>query len=242
MSSIITTRFSSRWVFGPKHRPRSSGKHVWVARRARMAMGSTYSPETWGRERAIPPMATLPSIQGPRMYGSCGTVDGAMEVQWTVLNSGFNGADAAFDAAMGTGQHPVQRGASPYGRGVPVAKHPPVRHLRPQTPVRWHQRLPGRRHVFQRRDGDRCLEGRSMRHCAPSTSRTARATLQRPGPPIPRRRSDGAQDAWLIKADAQGTLQWQHAYGSSGHDVFFEVHHTTDGGFVMAGHTDTEDG
>jgi hypothetical protein len=216
--------------------------------------------------------------------------DGTMEAQWTVLNSGFNGADAAFDAAMGT---PVggctisgfadsnAGGITYYGGGdVMVAKFTASGerlwlrtfggssydvandivlvdngYLVGATSYSNDGMVTGAfgEHDFwvvkvdhygnalwqQSYGGSAADDAFSLTATADGGFAMAGTTYSTDGQVTG---SHGAQDAWLIKADAQGTLQWQHAYGSSGHDVFFEVHHTTDGGFVMAGHTDTEDG
>ncbi len=49
-------------------------------------------------------------------------------------------------------------------------------------------------------------------------------------------------DAWVIKTDSQGEIQWQHFYGGSGQDDITEVLQTADGGFVFAGYSTSNDG
>jgi len=47
----------------------------------------------------------------------------------------------------------------------------------------------------------------------------------------------GANDTWLIKIDSMGSLQWQKSYGGSSFDESASVQQTTDGGYVLAGST-----
>ena len=49
----------------------------------------------------------------------------------------------------------------------------------------------------------------------------------------------GGTDAFLLKFDASGVLQWQRAYGGSGADYAESVRQTGDGGFIIGGHTDS---
>jgi hypothetical protein len=52
----------------------------------------------------------------------------------------------------------------------------------------------------------------------------------------------GGQDVLLIKADAAGTVQWSETVGSTGNDLAFSVALTSDGGYVVAGETDSFNG
>lgn len=47
------------------------------------------------------------------------------------------------------------------------------------------------------------------------------------------------QDVYLVKTDAYGTKTWEATYGGTGNDVGFAVRQTTDGGYVVAGFTDS---
>lgn len=49
--------------------------------------------------------------------------------------------------------------------------------------------------------------------------------------------SDGYCDAYLVKTDQMGTLQWQKTYGGSQGESGFSVRQTSDGGYVMTGIT-----
>ncbi len=52
----------------------------------------------------------------------------------------------------------------------------------------------------------------------------------------------GNQDAWLVKVDATGNIQWQTCYGGTMIDTFMALDAATGGGFVAAGNTASEDG
>ncbi|MGY2134892.1 T9SS type A sorting domain-containing protein [Hymenobacter sp. HD11105] len=45
----------------------------------------------------------------------------------------------------------------------------------------------------------------------------------------------GSLDFWLVKVDAQGQQQWDHAYGGSGEEQLWEVLLTPDGGYILGG-------
>jgi hypothetical protein len=44
-------------------------------------------------------------------------------------------------------------------------------------------------------------------------------------------------DAWLVKTDANGIMQWQRTYGGAGYDGASSVVQTVGGGYVLAGYT-----
>ncbi|MBA3648508.1 MAG: T9SS type A sorting domain-containing protein [Chitinophagales bacterium] len=52
----------------------------------------------------------------------------------------------------------------------------------------------------------------------------------------------GSSDAWLIKIDANGILQWEKTYGGSGDETALSIASTEDGGYIMVGETDSNDG
>ncbi len=54
--------------------------------------------------------------------------------------------------------------------------------------------------------------------------------------------NQGSFDAWLIKLDANGNLEWQRSYGGSSSDGANSVVQTLDGGYVFAGSTGSNDG
>jgi hypothetical protein len=45
----------------------------------------------------------------------------------------------------------------------------------------------------------------------------------------------GMCDGWLIKTDASGNEQWNKTYGAGKREHFWEVHKTSDGGYIMIG-------
>ena len=48
----------------------------------------------------------------------------------------------------------------------------------------------------------------------------------------------GGADFWVLKLRGNGTIQWQKTYGAGG-DVALSVQQTADGGYVVAGFTDS---
>ncbi len=49
----------------------------------------------------------------------------------------------------------------------------------------------------------------------------------------------GDRDAWLIKTDVNGIKQWDKTFGGSGGDGAFSVQQTSDGGYILAGYTNS---
>ena len=47
--------------------------------------------------------------------------------------------------------------------------------------------------------------------------------------------ADGRRNGWLVKLDAQGARQWARAYGGAASDVIYDVQRTADGGYILAG-------
>ncbi len=52
----------------------------------------------------------------------------------------------------------------------------------------------------------------------------------------------GTKDIWLLKLNATGTLQWQRRYGGSGLDIGNHIEITSDGGFLIAASSTSNDG
>jgi hypothetical protein len=51
----------------------------------------------------------------------------------------------------------------------------------------------------------------------------------------------GYNDYWVVKLDSLGNLQWQKTYGGSGSDVANSIQQTNDGGYIIAGYTNSND-
>jgi hypothetical protein len=49
--------------------------------------------------------------------------------------------------------------------------------------------------------------------------------------------SNGATDFWVLKTDANGTIEWQNAIGGSAYDVLYDAHQTPDGGYIIGGYS-----
>jgi len=49
----------------------------------------------------------------------------------------------------------------------------------------------------------------------------------------------GSYDAFLLKTDASGNLQWAKTFGGSSDDGAFSVQQTSDGGYIVAGWTES---
>ena len=54
--------------------------------------------------------------------------------------------------------------------------------------------------------------------------------------------STDSADAWVVKLDADGNLQWEHSYGGTGDDEFNHVIQCGNGDFICVGTTTSNDG
>ena len=52
----------------------------------------------------------------------------------------------------------------------------------------------------------------------------------------------GANDIWIIKLDYQGEIEWKHSYGGSKNDIARSIQLTEDGGYIVSGYTESNDG
>ena len=52
----------------------------------------------------------------------------------------------------------------------------------------------------------------------------------------------GTTDVWVVKLNNAGTMQWQKSFGGAGWDEGMAIHQTTDGGYMVAGYTLSNDG
>jgi len=53
---------------------------------------------------------------------------------------------------------------------------------------------------------------------------------------------NGNIDYWIVKLDNLGNLEWEKSYGGSRNDSAYEIQLTSDGGFIVAGISSSEDG
>jgi hypothetical protein len=51
--------------------------------------------------------------------------------------------------------------------------------------------------------------------------------------------SQGGADYWVIKLDAVGNMMWQNTIGGNGNDSLFSIQQTSDGGYILAGSSDS---
>lgn len=49
-------------------------------------------------------------------------------------------------------------------------------------------------------------------------------------------------DCWVVKLDTAGNIEWQKCLGGTKNDEAESIQQTTDGGYIVAGHTNSEDG
>src|ERR1035437_4895012 len=52
----------------------------------------------------------------------------------------------------------------------------------------------------------------------------------------------GTEDVWVVKLNDTGVIQWSKCYGGSGDDWASSIQQTTDGGYIIAGFTTSNDG
>ena len=52
----------------------------------------------------------------------------------------------------------------------------------------------------------------------------------------------GESDFWIVKLDGSGTIQWQKSLGGSEYDHSYSIQQTTDGGYIVSGSTESNDG
>lgn len=52
----------------------------------------------------------------------------------------------------------------------------------------------------------------------------------------------GFEDYWVIKLNSTGVIQWQQLYGNNDHDWLYAIHETSDGGYILGGHSSSAAG
>ncbi len=49
--------------------------------------------------------------------------------------------------------------------------------------------------------------------------------------------TNGGNDYWIVKTDSIGNIQWQNTIGGSNEDYLISIQQTTDGGYILGGHS-----
>src|SRR5690606_37373183 len=52
----------------------------------------------------------------------------------------------------------------------------------------------------------------------------------------------GGSDCWLLKLDASGNIEWEKSLGGDGEEYAYSIQQTTDGGYIIAGYSNSADG
>lgn len=52
----------------------------------------------------------------------------------------------------------------------------------------------------------------------------------------------GGRDFWVVKLDSTGNIEWQKSYGGSNDDGAHFIRQTEDGGYIIAGNSESNDG
>ncbi|MCP4458407.1 MAG: DUF4493 domain-containing protein [Cytophagales bacterium] len=52
----------------------------------------------------------------------------------------------------------------------------------------------------------------------------------------------GGNDYWVVKLDVSGNLSWEKSLGGTGHDYAYSIQETSDGGYIVAGSSQSSDG
>ncbi|MDD3713087.1 MAG: hypothetical protein PHZ28_06310, partial [Candidatus Izemoplasmatales bacterium] len=52
----------------------------------------------------------------------------------------------------------------------------------------------------------------------------------------------GYDDAWVVKLNSSGNIEWQKCLGGTSYDVANSIQQTSDGGFIVSGYTGSNDG
>ena len=53
---------------------------------------------------------------------------------------------------------------------------------------------------------------------------------------------NGDFDYWIVKTDSMGNQEWEYTYGGSGNDKAYDIEQTSDGGYIVAGTSNSTDG
>ncbi len=163
-------------------------------------------------------------------------LDAAGNLTWQkCLGSAFGAGDFAFSVQQTTdgGYIVAGRSSAPNGFGDVTANHGGydywVVKLNAAGNLTWQKSLGGTSQdeawsIQQTADGGYIVAGSTFSNNGDVTG------------------NHGNIDYWVVKLDASGNLTWQKALGGTLEDVAFSVQQTTDGGYIVAGWTFSNDG
>ncbi len=98
--------------------------------------------------------------------------------------------------------------------------------------IQWHKSL----------GGHRAEEARSVQQTADGGYIVAGSTRSNDGDVSGNHGFEWPTDSWIVKLDASGTIQWQKCLGGSKTERANSIQQTADGGYIVAGYTDSNDG
>lgn len=96
--------------------------------------------------------------------------------------------------------------------------------------------------AFQTKDGGFILGGSSSSSSSSITNvqitgKTAESFA--PDPYCKSEKSRGNMDYWVVKLDNKGVIEWQKTYGGKYSDLLRSMEQTTDGGYILAGYSNS---
>lgn len=107
-------------------------------------------------------------------------------------------------------------------------------HVAAQSPVNWQTKIGGTDTEYA--NAVDTSTGGNMFAAGFIRSRTGDYVMQYPGPDIL------SPDAWIVKYNKYGTIEWQKCFGGTNPDEFYDVKATADGGAIAAGRSGSIDG
>ena len=54
--------------------------------------------------------------------------------------------------------------------------------------------------------------------------------------------NNGSHDCWIVKLTSTAEITWQKSFGGSSIDAATSIQQTSDGGYIFAGYTESDDG
>jgi uncharacterized delta-60 repeat protein len=54
--------------------------------------------------------------------------------------------------------------------------------------------------------------------------------------------NNGYKDYWIVKLNSEGNIEWQKCYGGNKNDIPYSIIQTTEGGYIVVGYTESENG